>query len=226
MRITSKVLEVLAAEGRIARGRPTGKDLTSGAWTWAAIDDWFPEGIPDLDVDDARRRLVERHLRLIAPATVDDLAWWSGLPKRAIRNALDALGAREVVLDDGTGVALPDDDLELTRSTGELDATVALLPGLDATTMAWKQRGWYVDDAAATGLFDRNGNAGPTVWLGGRVVGAWTQRGDGTIAVELLADADADTRDRIDAEAERIASWLGDVRVRWRYPTPLTKALS
>ena len=36
IRITSKVLELLGVEMRIVRGRPTGDDFTSGAWTWKA----------------------------------------------------------------------------------------------------------------------------------------------------------------------------------------------
>ena len=52
---------------------------------------------------------------------------------------------------------------------------VALLPALDPTVMGWKERSWYLGDHQER-LFDRNGNAGPTVWADGRVVGGWAQR--------------------------------------------------
>ena len=229
MRITSKVLELLAAQGRIARGRPIGASFTSGAWTWEVIDDWLgAPGIEPVDPGLALAALMDRHLTTFGPATVTDLGWWSGLPKGRIRAALDELGAREVTLEDVTepGFVCAHDDLDVGHRGRELDATVALLPGLDPAAMGWKQRAWYVDDRAATGIFDRNGNAGPTVWVGGRVVGAWTQRTDGEIVIELTDDVDAAARLALDDEAARIANWLGDVRVKWRYPTPLTKLLN
>jgi Winged helix DNA-binding domain len=100
-----------------------------------------------------------------------------------------------------------------------------LLPGLDPTVMGWKDRGWYIGDRG-TDLFDRNGNAGPTVWANGRVVGAWAQTEAGEIVVELFARLDAATRARLDAERERLAAWLGDVRIRPRFGTPLGKELA
>ena len=116
---------------------------------------------------------------------------------------------------------LPDD---LDR-VGDVDAWVALLPGLDPTAMGWKDRGWYLGDQA-TDLFDRNGNAGPTVWANGRVVGAWAQTEEGEVVVELFARLDAAARARLDAERERLADWLGDVRIRPRFGTSLGRELA
>lgn len=154
-----------------------------------------------------------------------DTAWWTGIGKTRIRRALAAIGAREITIEGSPepGWTLPDDDLDVT-TPGE--PGVALLPGLDPTTMGWKQRDWYVDDGPAAGLFDRSGNAGPSVWVDGCVVGAWTQRSDGEVVVETSVDVGTDARMVLDAEAERIAAWLGDVRVKWRYPTPLSKRLA
>ncbi|MFN3215317.1 MAG: winged helix DNA-binding domain-containing protein [Acidimicrobiales bacterium] len=224
MRITTRVLELLAAECRIVRGRPTG-DLTSGAWTWAAMDDWIPGGLPLVDPDAALAGLIGRYLAAFGPATVTDAAWWTGIGKTRIRRALLAIDAREVTIEGSPepGWILSDDALDVATTD---QPQVALLPGLDPTTMGWKQRDWYVDDSPAAGLFDRSGNAGPTAWVDGCVVGAWTQRGDGEVVVETLVDVGADARTLLDAEAERIAAWLGDVRVKWRYPTPFTKRLA
>ena len=78
---------------------------------------------------------------------------------------------------------------------------VALLPGLDPTVMGWKERDWYLGPHAAR-LFDRNGNAGPTVWSDGRVVGGWGQRRDGVVEAELLEPVD-DTASRAVARGRR-----------------------
>ncbi len=131
------------------------------------------------------------------------------------------LGAVEVGLDDGTGYALPDD----LETMGEDDPWVALLPGLDPTVMGWKDRGWYLGDHASA-LFDRNGNAGPTVWANGRVVGGWTQTDDGEVVGELLDRVDARIRKMIDTGRDRLRVWLGDVRIKSRFRTPLERSLS
>ena len=83
--------------------------------------------------------------------------------------------------------------------------SVALLPGLDPSTMGWKARGWHLDPAIAGDLFDRNGNGGPAVWVDGRIAGGWVQRPDGTIAVRMLADVGAEAREAVDAAAHELS---------------------
>ena len=95
---------------------------------------------------------------------------------------------------------------------------------LDATTMGWKERGWYLGEHVSA-LFDRNGNAGPTIWWNGRVVGGWAGRKDGEVAHRLLEDVGADAVRAIEAEAAELQSWLGETKVTPRFATPLAKEL-
>lgn len=60
------------------------------------------------------------------------------------------------------------------------------------------------------------------MWWDGRVVGGWAQRKDGEIAFRLLEDVGTDAARAVEAEAERLAAWLGPIRVR----TPLERELS
>ena len=90
--------------------------------------------------------------------------------------------------------------------------------------MGWKEREWYLGYHAGR-LFDRNGNAGPTVWNDGRVVGGWTQRPDGEVVFRLLEDVGAASVAAIETAAGRLQAWLGDIRVVPRFPTALQKEL-
>jgi hypothetical protein len=101
---------------------------------------------------------------------------------------------------------------------------VALLPALDPTVMGWSGRSWFLGEHGPR-LFDRSGNVGPTVWWDGRIVGGWAQRADGEIAYRLLEDVGADAAAAVRAEAERLRSWLGKVRVTPRFRTPLEREL-
>jgi hypothetical protein len=134
---------------------------------------------------------------------------------------LEAVGAIEVDLDEGTGWVLPD-DLEPAADPGRW---VALLPSLDTSVMGWKEREWYLGPHASV-LFDRNGNAGPTVWADGRIVGGWAQTDAGEIVVELVERVDPRTRRAIDRERERLRGWLGDARIKARFPTALGRELA
>ncbi len=91
--------------------------------------------------------------------------------------------------------------------------------------MGWKERDWYLGPHEQV-LFDSNGNAGPTVWWDGRVVGGWSQRRDGEVVFELLEDVGADAVRAVETEAERLHAWLGDVRLSPGFLPPFQRALA
>jgi len=75
-------------------------------------------------------------------------------------------------------------------------------------------------------LFDRSGNAGPTVWWDGRVVGAWGQDVAGRVQLEFVEDVGAPARKVLQRKASELTDWLDGVRVKPRFPSPLSVALS
>lgn len=218
--VSTRVLFLLATEGRIVRARPLG-GWTSSQYRWAPTEAWLGEPLAAVDHAEACAELLRRWLRAFGPATSTDIRWWTGWTARLAKDTLRAVDAVEVGLQDGTGYVLPDD----VQTTEEAEPWVALLPSLDPTVMGWKDRAWYVGDHVSE-LFDGNGNAGPTVWADGRAVGGWVQRPDGEIVVALLETLDRATRERIDAERDRLCSWLGDVRFKARFQTPLSSRLA
>jgi DNA glycosylase AlkZ-like len=218
--MTSWVLFLLAAEGRIVRGRPRGA-WTSSQWSWAPAASWLPEPLPQLEPEAARAELASRWLTSYGPAGIADLKWWTGWTMAQTREALAAIGAIEVDLDGMAGFILPGD----LEGESQPEPWAALLPSLDPTVMGWKERAWYLREHAPA-LFDRNGNAGPTVWWNGRIVGGWAGRKDGEIVFRLLEDAGAEAVQAIEAEAQRLEAWLGETNVIPRFGTPLVKELA
>lgn len=218
--ITSRVLLILAAQGHIVRGRPIGTWL-SQQYRWSLIEDWLPAETAAVDEPAAKRELARQWLAAYGPAPVSDLKWWTGWTMTQARHAVAATGAVEVDLDAGTGFALPD-DLDDTDDPGDW---VALLPALDPTVMGWADRSWFLGDHKQS-LFDTNGNAGPAIWLNGRIVGGWAQRPSGEIAVKLLEDVGKEATAAIAAEGEQVEKWLAGVRVIPRFRTPTERQLS
>jgi hypothetical protein len=210
----TRVLLVLGFAGRVLRARPTGTWI-NGQYRWAAADGWLPGGLGE---------------PLDPRATRTDLAWWAKWTATTTKRALADIGAVEVVVEGPEpGFVLPD-DVDPVPDPGP---SAVLLPGLDPTTMGWKQRGFHLDEALVPHLFDRNGNGGPAIWVDGRIVGGWVQRKDGTIRTELLADAGAgigagigaEHRAEIDRVAHELENLLGDVRFSVRFPAPMQARL-
>ena len=96
------------------------------------------------------------------------------------------------------------DDLEPVADPGPW---VALLPVLDPTVMGWKERDFFLGPHGPD-LFDRNGNAGTTAWVDGRIVGCWVQDPDGTVRVVPLEEVDPARMQDLEREADRLTRWL------------------
>lgn len=217
--LSVRLLLLLAAEGRALRGRPQGS-WTNGRYRWSPIENWWPAGMTVPPPASARAEVVRRWLAAYGPGTVADLKWWTGRTVREVRQILTEVGAVTVMTDGGPAYVLPEDVDEAPPA----EPWVALLPALDSTVMGWRDRDWYLGDLQPW-LFDRNGNAGPTVWCDGRVVGAWAQRRDGEVVFRLLAEIGDEARAAVAKTAEGLAGWLGGVRVTPRFRTPLEREL-
>jgi hypothetical protein len=218
--ITSRVLMLMSADGLTVRGRPRG-GWSSGQFIYHPAAAWLGSSADSMDVEPARVELARRWLLAFGPAPVSDLQWWAGWTGAQTKATLAALPVIDVNLDGCPGVMLADDDI----SESEPASVAALLPGLDPTPMGWQQRDWFLG-AHAPALFDRTGNIGPSVWWAGRIIGGWAQRPSGEIVHRLLEDAGSEAVAAVEAQAERLSSWLGSARVTPRFRTPLERELS
>lgn len=217
--VSTRILFLLATDGRIIRGRPRGTWLSS-LYRWAPLESWLGSPLEPMDRALAQKAILARWLASFGPATETDIKWWTGWPLRDVRRALAAMGAIEVALDEGVGYLHPEDPGKPNTS----GMAVSFLPSLDPTMMGWKERDWYLGPHAPM-LFDRNGNAGPSVWLDGRVVGGWGQRTDGQVIFHLLENLPASVADIVAGEADRLNDWLNGTVVTPRFRTPIEKEI-
>jgi hypothetical protein len=208
-----RVLTTLSAAGQIVRAS------NDGAWTtsrprWTSMASWLGEEIVPRPQAEGVARLVGRWLRVFGPGTAADIKWWLGSTVGAVRRALGDLGAVEVDLDGQIGYLLPDD----LEPSDPIEPWAALLPSLDPTTMGWYERDWYLGPHKAE-LFDTSGNAGPTAWWDGRIVGGWRQSDAGEVVLALLEDVGAEGLRALENEAGRLTEWLAGTRVLPRFPS-------
>jgi hypothetical protein len=218
--ITTRVLTLMAAEGRIVRNRPRGS-WTSRHHTWSPGQHWWPQGIPVLDEVDAQVALARRWLEVFGPAPLSDLQWWTGWTLGATRKALASIDTVAVDLDGVPGLVLADD----TEAEAVCSPSAALLPALDPTPMGWQQRDWFLGPHRER-LFDRYGNIGPTVWWDGQIVGGWAVRSDGSVVWKLLEDVGTEAATAVEAEAGRLEKRLESAVVTPTFRTPVERELT
>jgi len=214
-----RVLTTLSAAGQVVRAS-NGGGWTTSRPRWASMASWLGEEFEHRPEAEGMAGLVERWLRVFGPGTAADITWWLGASVTAVRRALADLRVTEVDLGGQTGYLLPDD----LQATQAVEPWAALLPPLDPTTMGWSARDWYLGPYQPQ-LFDTNGNAGPTVWWDGRIVGGWRQSATGEVVLQLLEDVGSDGLRALEHEAARLTQWLGGVRVLPRFPSPLSKVV-
>jgi Winged helix DNA-binding domain len=212
-----RVLTTLSAAGRVVRASNDGR-WTISRPRWAATSSWLGEEIEPEAEATGVAKLVERWLRTFGPGTEADLKWWLGSTLANVRRALADVDAVEVDLGGETGYLLPE-DLEPTE---RVDPWAALLPPLDPSTMGWFWRDWYLGSYKEQ-LFDSSGNAGPTSWWDGRIVGGWRQSDVGEVVLQLLEDVGSEGRRALESEAACLTDWLGGTRAIPRFPSPLSK---
>jgi hypothetical protein len=205
--VASRVLLVLAAQGKVMRGRPRGS-WASHQYRWTPLAAWCPDGLAAWTALAAEVELARRWLAAYGPATPDDLQWWTGWTRTQVRRALAQLQPAEVDLDGVPGIVLASD----LEPPPDVEPWAALLPGLDSTPMGWRQRDWFLGEHAAR-LFDQTGNIGPSLWWNGRIVGGWAQARDGEIVCRFLEDVGEPAVAAADAAAQRLAKVIGPARL-------------
>ncbi|HEX6724928.1 MAG TPA: crosslink repair DNA glycosylase YcaQ family protein, partial [Gaiella sp.] len=82
----SRILPLLAAEGKVVRGRPRG-GWTHGQYRWALTSG--RDGA--VETASAQAELLRRWLGAFGPATETDIRWWAGWTAREARAALAAV---------------------------------------------------------------------------------------------------------------------------------------
>ncbi len=219
--IGPRVLAWLGASGVVVRANNDGH-WRNNKPLWTLMESWLGEPVARLDPAAGYAELVRRWLGTFGPGTQDDIVWWLGSTRSAVRRALRDVEAVAVELEGGAeGWILPDD----VDTETPVEPWAALLPTLDPTTMGWKGRDFYLDPADVRFLVDSAGNAGPTAWVDGRIVGSWTQDEGGRVRLGLRRSVGAGDVRRLEAEARRLTEFLDGQVIASVYAARLRKGL-
>jgi len=227
--IGSRLVPRMCAEGLLIRARPRGT-WRSNLYEYALLSDWLPEvNLESVTPQQARVWLVRRYLAAFGPATYSDVQWWTGFSKAETKGVLEELEPElvEVTIEGISNgyLMLAGDAGRLGAFTGPQSPYVFFLPALDPYIMGYQGRRRFLNSEHRAKVFDRAGNAQPTVWVDGRAVGAWGQSQDGSVIYRLFEPVSDEAQELLASEARRLEIFLDGEVIRPRSQTPFTRAL-
>jgi winged helix DNA-binding protein len=159
------LLWYLAQTGTLVLGPADGRGQT-----FVLLDEWVPHP-RRLERDEALGELARRYFASHGPATVKDLARWSGLTMAQVRQGIGVAGASLTALDlDGVSFYLAPETLDADPAT----ARVHLLPGFDEYVLGYQDRSAVLAPGHSQAIVPGgNGVFRPTIVVDGAVVGTW-----------------------------------------------------
>lgn len=198
------LLWYLAQTGTLVLGPTDGRQQI-----FARLDAWVSNP-RRLDRDEALGELAVRYFRSHGPAGVEDLARWSGLPLRDVRNGIAVGGAALATLEIvGRRYVVA---AEAADASDRPDG-VRLLPGFDEYLLGYRDRSVVLapehSDAIVPG---GNGMFRATIVADGEVVGTWGRRvGASGVVVEAapFAKLSASDAEALGAAADAYGRFLG-----------------
>ena len=144
----------------------SGKAMHVSASDWLGTD--IAAQIAKVDREKALAELARRCLESRGPASVVDMAYWTGLPQRDILRGLDAIAPQLTELADG----LLDLKSKTVEELGPLPAR--LLHTWDDYMLSWKDRSFMLPDEHKRAVIWGGGMFASTATVDGLVKGGWS----------------------------------------------------
>jgi hypothetical protein len=191
------IFRLLFAKGVLVRAKAS--HARSNLTSYALLEDWSPGfKLEWIQEDEAIAEVVRRHLERFGPATIDDVAWWLGTTKTAVKNAIRSFGNDIVSFEfHGMESFMEVQDYEIAGSLeAPSEPLVWFLPYEDHFLKAFIGRDsfispdiqpkispasprhyWPSDPDAPRKMPTKGvratGEVRPTIWLDGHVIGRW-----------------------------------------------------
>lgn len=127
---------------------------------------------PVLHREEALATLAQRYFTSHAPATLPDFQWWSGLPMRDARAALESI-KKELASFELEGKTYFIHEQKLDATAQEPTQGVHFLPAFDEYTVSYKDRSVVFDPSWHKEAITSNGIFKPIILINGQVKGIW-----------------------------------------------------
>ena len=199
----SHILMRAEIEGIIGSG-PT----KAGKQTYALLAERVPVK-KLLNREEAAAELARRYFTSHGPATLPDFAWWSGLPVKECRKAIEAIKTDFVteIIDGETYFFYP--ALSIPNIENE---AVYLLPAYDEFIISYKNRAATLTFESHLKVVSNNGFFRPVIVHKGQVIGVWKRsikKDNAILETEYFGSPGKTIQKQVEKEFEKYVRFLG-----------------
>jgi hypothetical protein len=140
--------------------------LKNGKYTYALLDERCPAKI-SIDRDEALQRLGAIYFKSHGPATISDFGWWSGLPARDVKKAM------ELVKADLSGISIDSVTYYYSGDIKSYETDAYLLPAFDEIVISYRDRSAVLSLVHNRKAVSDNGIFRPIIMIDNQVAGVW-----------------------------------------------------
>ena len=159
--------------------------------------------------DEALKKLAEKYFSSHCPATIADFIWWSGLPVKDGKNAL------EMIKKDFVSETIGDETYWLPASFTSIDiskSSAYLLPAFDEFLISYKDRIASLQLQHQSKAFSVNGIFRPIIVINGQVAGLWKRtikKDKLIIETDFFKTASKAGKKQVETAAKQYGRFLG-----------------
>lgn len=209
---TGRMIWLESNEGRLSHGPKRGSEQLY--LPRAAFHPGVDFEAANLDAIQAARQLTRAYLASYGPASVHDIAHFFGAKVSSARAWVEGMPELVDVACGDRQLLLAGDDVDALAQAAEgPDGGVRLLPGYDNLLMGHADKSWTVrEPAEAKAVWRSAARVAAVVLEHGVIVATWTHKTRAKrvdVAVQPLSGWSAGLRAAVEAEAQRVAAFLG-----------------
>lgn len=205
--LSHRIMQKLCDMGVLVRA--SAKGWKGNDFSYAVLSTWAPELSLKLDnPETARTETIRKYLRAYGPASMEDIAWWTGLPLLQCQRSVAHM-RREAIRfhvesyrDDMIGLK---ETIDLLRRRTPVEEEIQLLPQWDPYTLGWRCRKRVTDKEWLPYIYDSFGNAVSVIVDCGKIVGLWQFRDNEINMLEIHIFAPY--KDRRAAILQKVDEW-------------------
>jgi hypothetical protein len=197
----SHIFMELELDGVICSGK-----IKNGKQTFALLDERVPQ-TKHINKEEALAMLARKYFSSHCPAQLDDFVWWSGLPVKEARQAIENVRTDFMM----ETVEAKTYWLSEKFSTPKND-TAFLLPAYDEFIISYADRSATLTFTNQKRTVSTNGIFRATVVINGETIGVWKRsfkKDNVSLEFEYFSKPDKSMLKMIDTEALRYAKFVG-----------------
>lgn len=165
--------------------------------------------------EEAAAELARRYFTSHGPAALPDFAWWSGLPVKECRQAIEAIKTDFVVeiVDGETYLFHP--EFPVSEAENEM---IYLLPAYDEFIISYKNRAATLTYENHLKVVSNNGFFRPVIVQNGQVIGVWKRsikKDNAILETEYFGNPGKAIKKQVEKEFEKYVQFLGKVINRY-----------